>query len=387
MPQHPFESALVPNWSQFPKESSLSPQFTEPFMVLDSNWYPPGTPGQPFPSQMNWLQRVPSSAKLTAGAVGYISSNLNSGALTTLNTLNPPVMNYWICYYSITAARTVYLPGAVYPGQMVTVADFSGSLSPTVYIGILPTGTDTVDWGSSNTLYMPYGSRTLLCVTPGRWITVGTQGQKWAVSYTGGGTHTPASNIKYVTVTCVGAGGGGGGYNSTYRHGGGGGGGGAVVIKTVNVSPYTGYTVTNNGAGGGGSQGTNGGYGGSSSFGVLVSAAGGSAGMTSSGFAAGGMYGSTQSSPQGNGAPGCGGGGGATAYYGGTWMGAGGAPGTGATSNGNGGGGSYGDGGAGAGTGAATAGTDGGGGGGGSNNSTSGASGGGGLVIVEWVIV
>lgn len=101
-------------------------------------------------------------------------------------------------------------------------------------------------------------------------------------AFTGSGTFTPSSGLLarggWVEVLCVG--GGGGGYSSgNVRTGGG---GGAVVRRVVQVSAAV--TVTIGAGGTGGSTPT---AGGSTTFGALVSAAGGQPGSASTGGANG----------------------------------------------------------------------------------------------------
>lgn len=98
--------------------------------------------------------------------------------------------------------------------------------------------------------------------------------------FTGNGTYTPTSGMKYCTIEVVGGGGGGGGTAST----GGttisvapGGGGGGYARKTVTAATIGGsQTVTIGAAGTAGAVGAgNGGTGGTSSVGAIVSASGG----------------------------------------------------------------------------------------------------------------
>ena len=91
-------------------------------------------------------------------------------------------------------------------------------------------------------------------------------------------TYTPTAGTNFVIVEVVGGGAGGGGVASsptTYQSCSGGGGGGAYA-KVKITSAFSGVTVTVGGAGAGGVSYADGGTGGTSSFGALVSCAGGS---------------------------------------------------------------------------------------------------------------
>ena len=113
-------------------------------------------------------------------------------------------------------------------------------------------------------------------------------------------TWTSGASTAYALVLLVGGGGGGSG------GGNGGGGGGQVLQGYVTVAPSTSYTVT---IGAGGSSGSSGG---ASSFGALLSAAGGAAGGADSGGASGsGVPGGWGISGYGGGGAAGGGGGGA----------------------------------------------------------------------------
>ncbi len=120
--------------------------------------------------------------------------------------------------------------------------------------------------------------------------------------FTGNGTYTPTTGMKYCDIICVGGGGGGGGVaNSSALQialGGGGGSGGysrsLVTASTIGVS----QAVTVGAAGtAGANTGGNGGNGGTTSVGAIISAAGGTGGAFSisgaSVVVAGGLGGGT----------------------------------------------------------------------------------------------
>ena len=95
------------------------------------------------------------------------------------------------------------------------------------------------------------------------------------------GTWTAPAGVTQVKLVVVGGGGGGGGYNSTGGTNDGGNGGSAgVAVGNVTVVPGTAYTVTVGAGGAGGVTNANGTAGSTSSFGALMSATGGGAGLT-----------------------------------------------------------------------------------------------------------
>jgi hypothetical protein len=101
--------------------------------------------------------------------------------------------------------------------------------------------------------------------------------------FTGPGTYTPTSGMKFCVVECVGGGGGGGGAALTgaAQVSAGGGGGGAGYARSVFSAATIGASrVVNIGAGGtaGSTAGGNGGTGGTTSLGPLISAIGGGGG-------------------------------------------------------------------------------------------------------------
>ena len=98
--------------------------------------------------------------------------------------------------------------------------------------------------------------------------------------FTGSGTWTKPTGVKYLRVICVGGGGGGAGRGGATGDGGGGGGGG-YCEKIIDVTSIVSETVTVGAAGAGGvgnPSPTNGTSGGTSSFGSHCSASGGAGG-------------------------------------------------------------------------------------------------------------
>lgn len=134
-------------------------------------------------------------------------------------------------------------------------------------------------------------------------ISLINQQQRLSQLFTASGTFNVPANVSTVFLTgCAGAGGGGGVDNVT-NTGGGGGGGESVLKKDIAVTPSTGYTITIGAAGAGGTSApTNGSAGGTTSFGSLLSLAGGGGGTKGiSGVdgTAGAAGGSTQSATPG----------------------------------------------------------------------------------------
>lgn len=196
-------------------------------------------------------------------------------------------------------------------------------------------------------------------------------------TFTATGTWYRPPGIEHV-LTIIAGGGGGGSGGEDAADGGGGGSGGVCKAEVVDVRGASSQTVTIGTGGAGGAFGANGSAGVASSFGALVTAAGGTAGDKTT-------YSIAESSGPGGGHGGM--------YFGGTGtgqaggyghLGAGGAAG-GVGGGGGGGGGSYGAGGAGGaadGNGVAAAANTGGGGGAGGDVDGIGAAGGSGICIV-----
>lgn len=102
-------------------------------------------------------------------------------------------------------------------------------------------------------------------------------------SFSGNGTYTPTSGMKYCIIECVGGGGGGGGVGATgagtLAVGGGGGGGGYSrnVFSAATIGASQSVTIGTAGTAGA-NTGGNGGTGGTTSVGALISATGGGGG-------------------------------------------------------------------------------------------------------------
>jgi len=103
------------------------------------------------------------------------------------------------------------------------------------------------------------------------------------------GTWTAPAGVTRARLVVIGGGGGGGGYNSGGGTNDGGDGGSAgVAVGNVTVVPGTTYTVTIGAGGAGGATNTNGTAGSTTSFGALMSATGGGAGLTNGSVGANG---------------------------------------------------------------------------------------------------
>lgn len=111
--------------------------------------------------------------------------------------------------------------------------------------------------------------------------------------FTGSGTWTKPSGVKYVRAVCVGGGGGGGGSKNAASGSAGGGGGGGYAEKIVDVQAISSETVTIGAAGAAGvaSPAGNGGNGGDTSFGAHCIGKGGSGGTPAGSAGAGGVAG------------------------------------------------------------------------------------------------
>ena len=122
-------------------------------------------------------------------------------------------------------------------------------------------------------------------------VSLTTSGTATSATWTGPGTYnwSVPSCVNYICIEVWGAGGGGGGDISSGSNGGGGGGGGGYGYQCFSVTPGAAYVVTV-GAGGTGGQGCHcdGIVGGTSSVGALISATGGSPGLSAGGTGAGG---------------------------------------------------------------------------------------------------
>ena len=99
--------------------------------------------------------------------------------------------------------------------------------------------------------------------------------------FTSSGTYNKPSGINTIKVICTGGGGGGGNCpNAKINQQGSGGGGGGTAIEILDASSISSETVTIGAGGGGQSSGS------TSSFGSLLSASGGGAGLEAGGFSA-----------------------------------------------------------------------------------------------------
>lgn len=233
---------------------------------------------------------------------------------------------------AFTAPRTWTLPAAssVNPGQMLIVADFLGTVTPTNTLTIARAGSDTVNGVTSVAISNGNGAYTIWSDGLTKWSAQAVGGAAGGVTSIGGltgvvgvanGIETSGSNIQFaaarrtlvttqtfcasgctatvgpwtkpanvlwIEVETLGAGGGSGGCAATgageaAASAGGGGGGFARAVVTA---PGATETVTIGAAGAAGAAGNNaGGTGGTTSFGTWASAGGGVGGSGSANLA------------------------------------------------------------------------------------------------------
>lgn len=197
-----------------------------------------------------------------------------------------------VAYTSITAARTVTLPATatISDGWECTIGDSSGSVTNTNRITIAAAGADTIQ-GAANT-WIPSAYGVIRLRKRGTTFTiVATARLTQKDIFLASGTYTKPLWATNVSVGAFGGGGGGGsgrrGAAASTRGAGSGGGGSSLVMKNLSSSEVGATeTVTVGAAGTGGAaasaddtNGANGGAGGTSSFGTLLAAPGGSAGV------------------------------------------------------------------------------------------------------------
>jgi hypothetical protein len=145
--------------------------------------------------------------------------------------------------------------------------------------------------GTSNVTFVAPGTSGNVLVSNGTSWTSGTLTavQLREQLFLSSGSWTAPAGVTRVNLVVIGGGGGGGGYNSGGGTNDGGNGGPAgVAVGSATVVPGTAYTVTIGAAGTGGGTNVNGTAGSTSSFGALMSATGGGAGLTNSNVGAAG---------------------------------------------------------------------------------------------------
>jgi hypothetical protein len=106
-------------------------------------------------------------------------------------------------------------------------------------------------------------------------------------TFTSTGTYTPTANMKYCIVQCLGGGGAGGGATATASNSfsvGGGGGSGEYAVGVFSAATIGASQAVTIGAAGAANSGATGGNGGNTSIGALMSANGGSGGVTVAAF-------------------------------------------------------------------------------------------------------
>ncbi len=211
-------------------------------------------------------------------------ANLNIDKRTAVSNADYTILttdNHVAQTGTMSASRTFTLPAAnaVNPGQVFTIADESGTVTPANTIIISRAGADTIDGLTATVIGMPYGAVSVFSDGTSKWTITASNSANVQV-FTSSGTWTKPAGSKYVRVVAIGAGGGGGsGYKGaagSVRIAGNGGSGGGYTDRLL-VSTVVGATETVTiGAGGSGgasqtsndSSGSSGTDGGTTSFGT-----------------------------------------------------------------------------------------------------------------------
>jgi hypothetical protein len=95
-------------------------------------------------------------------ALAVLSPNFIRRAVNDVNATATSTDNM-ISYTNVSVSRTVTIPATVCSaGKKLTIADESGSLSPTKTITIAPTG-GTISGTSTQTIYEPYNNMSIYC--------------------------------------------------------------------------------------------------------------------------------------------------------------------------------------------------------------------------------
>ena len=193
-----------------------------------------------------------TNANLTANAVATI--NIQNNAITTTQIADGAVVNRNLAANAVNATN-------IASGQVVkTINGFTDNVTVSL-LGILTAGANTVLFTNGNNLQVSALVANIQV-------------------FTNSGTFIVPMNVTRIKVEIWGGGGGGG--KSALGSGAGGGGAGGYAFNVFNVTPGASYPVTV------GSGGTNGVSGTTSSFGALMSAAGGGAGTNATPSAVGG---------------------------------------------------------------------------------------------------
>jgi hypothetical protein len=113
---------------------------------------------------------------LVAGDAGYTfpKSTAVATSITTFSNADKAVVitdQRVLQTGTMSAPRTVTLPAAAggKAGVEITVGDASGTVSATNYLSVVPTGADTINGATSDTLRSPYGTRTYTCNGTNGW--------------------------------------------------------------------------------------------------------------------------------------------------------------------------------------------------------------------------
>lgn len=193
-----------------------------------------------------------------------------------------------------TGAEIIFKPTANNTGAVTVAVD---GIAGTKALEKMVSGTSTAltvdDLRNGVVARAIYDGTRYQLQTGGSSLTISTQ------VFTGNGTYTPTTGMKYCEVIVSGAGGGGGGViNSIGQECGGGGGAGGTSIKVFSAATIgASQTITiGTGGAGGTTSGTNGSTGGNTTFGALLTGNGGNGGHGNNGGTSQGGAGGAASS-------------------------------------------------------------------------------------------
>ncbi len=221
------------------------------------------------------------TSAITANTVTQYGTVI-AGASNAVSSVAPSATS-GVPYISQGASANPTFGTAVVAGGGTGVATMTTAYAP-VCAGMTATGAlQVAATGLSTSGYVltSNGASALpsFKVTPSSSFTVNIQ----TFTYTGGvQTYTPTSGMTYAEITCLGVGGAGGGaaIASSKCSGGSGGGAGEYAIGMFSAASIGASQAVTIGAAGIGNSGATGGNGGNTSVGSLISAYGGSGGIT-----------------------------------------------------------------------------------------------------------
>lgn len=241
-----------------------------------------------------------TGASTTASTVsaGLLGCNYSSLAFPITTSGTGALSSVYNMYVNATTNATSLTIGGSGGGTSRYDTFTSGTASAVSVSSTFNMFTANIDSSNTNTVTgagtITYGDTVYTGTSVGintttQNIKPGSSFQKVVVqTFTGSGTYTPTTGMKYAKITCVGNGGGGGGTATgaaaTLAIGGGGGGGGTSYKEVTATSVGTSQTVTFGTTGAGGTAGNNAGTsGGDVSVGSLCIGKGGTGGTGNSG--------------------------------------------------------------------------------------------------------